>query len=403
MVSWIQKNFRGSIFWMICVMGFLAILSSTMSKNPVLKPFSLSLETPTNWTGVVAAASTVPGILISLPAASLSDILGRRKFLLLAGLVFASAPFLYLLITVWWQLIIVRFYHGFATAMFVPVAEASVAELFPTKRGERISLFSTATYVGRVMAPTLGGYILFASADNFHILYLAVAVAGATALITALPLSRNKQSTITEQVNIKETGKRLFGGWKAVVRSRGVLTVSFVQACTYYAYGSAEFYLAGYLPEIAHLNELLTGIIITSIIGVAIFARPYMGRLSDRAGRRTPIVAGGVVSGLPLLMVPFVADFWVLLVLVVIYGAGFAAVTASTSALISELVSKEFVGTSMGFIDTIMDVGQTSGPIISGLILSTSLQYTGLFFSLTFVLLFSSIAFALYGVTGYRT
>ena len=395
----IEKNFRGSVFWMLCIMGFFAILSSTMSKSPVLKPFSLSLGTPTDWTGVVAAASTVPGILISLPVASLSDILGRRKFLLIAGFIFASAPFLYLLITVWWQLIIVRFYHGFATAIFVPVAEASVAELFPTKRGERISLFSTATYVGRVIAPTLGGYILFASADNFHILYLAVAVAGATALITALPLSRNKQSAISGQVNIKVTGKRLFGGWKAVVRSRGVLTVSFVQACTYYAYGSAEFYLAGYLPEIAHLNELLTGVIITSIIGVAIFARPYLGRFSDRAGRRTPIVAGCVVSGLPLLIVPFVADFWVLLVLVVTYGVGFAAVTASTSALISELVSKEFVGTSMGFIDTIMDVGQTSGPIISGLILSTSLQYTGLFFSLTFVLLLSSIVFYLLGVT----
>jgi DHA1 family multidrug resistance protein-like MFS transporter len=398
-MSKIKKNFRGSIFWMLCVMGFLAILSSTMSKNPVLKPFSLSLGTPTDWTGVVAAASTVPGILISLPAASLSDVLGRRKFLLIAGFVFASAPFLYLWVTVWWQLIIVRFYHGFATAIFVPVAEASVAELFPTKRGERISLFSTATYVGRVIAPTIGGYILFASAENFHILYLAVAVAGATALITAMPLSRNKQSPLTGQVNIKETGKRLLGDWKAVVRSRGVLTVSFVQACTYYAYGSAEFYLAGYLPEIAHLNELLTGIIITSIIGVAIFARPYMGRFSDRAGRRTPIVAGCVVSGLPLLIGPFVADFWVLLVLVVTYGVGFAAVTASTSALISELVSKEFVGTSMGFIDTIMDVGQTSGPIISGLILSTSSQYTGLFFSLTFVLLLSSIVFYFLGVT----
>ena len=393
----IEKNVRSSVFLMLCVMGFFAILSSTMSKNPVLKPFSLSLGTPTDWTGVIAAASTVPGILISLPAASLSDILGRRKFLLIAGFVFASAPFLYLLITVWWQLIIVRFYHGFATAIFVPVAEASVAELFPTKRGERISLFSTATYVGRVIAPTLGGYILFASSDNFHILYLAVAVAGATALISALPFFRNKQPGIAFQTDIKGTGKRLFSGWKAVVRSRGVLTVSFVQACTYYAFGSAEFYLAGYLPEKAHLNELLTGLIITSIIGVAIFAKPYLGRLSDKSGRRVPIIMGGIVSGLPLLIVPFVADFWILLVLVLIYGVGFAAVTASTSALISELVSREFVGTSMGFIDTIMDIGQTAGPIISGLILSTSLQYTGLFFSLTFVLLLSSITFALFG------
>jgi DHA1 family multidrug resistance protein-like MFS transporter len=400
-LSWTEK-FRSRMFLTLCIMGFFSILSSTMSKSPVLKPYSLNLGTPTDLTGVVAAASTIAGIIISLPAASLSDILGKRKFLLIAGFVFASAPFLYLLITVWWQLIIIRFYHGFATAIFVPVAEATVAEFFPTKRGERIALFSTATYIGRVIAPTIGGTILFATANNFHILYLAVGIAGATALITALPFSRNKKLTKTDRINIKETGKRLFAGWKVVVKTPGVLAVSFVQACTYYAYGSAEFYLAGYLPEIAHLNELLTGIIITSIIAVAIFTRPYLGRLSDKAGRRIPILAGCIVSSLPLLIVPVATDFWVLFLLVMIYGVGFAAVIASTSALISELVSKEFVGTSMGFIDTIMDVGQTAGPIISGLILSTNLHYTGLFFSLTFVLLLSTGTFALFGVTDHR-
>ncbi|MGC9346014.1 MAG: MFS transporter, partial [Candidatus Bathyarchaeales archaeon] len=91
-----------------------------MSKNPVLPRFAESLQTPEGfWTGFVAIASTIPGILISLPAGSLSDILGRRKVLLISSLIFASAPFFYLLINFCWQLILVRFYHGFATGMFV--------------------------------------------------------------------------------------------------------------------------------------------------------------------------------------------------------------------------------------------------------------------------------------------
>ncbi|MCK4669165.1 MFS transporter, partial [Candidatus Bathyarchaeota archaeon] len=153
------KNSRDSIFLTLCIMGIFAILSSTMSKNPVLNPFATSLGTPEVWSGFVGSVSTIPGILISLPAASLSDMYGRKKFLLMAGFVFASAPFLYLLITVWWQLILVRFYHGFATAIFVPVVQASIVELFPTKRGERISLFSSATYVGRGIAPFLGACV----------------------------------------------------------------------------------------------------------------------------------------------------------------------------------------------------------------------------------------------------
>ena len=93
-------------------MGFFAILSSTMSKNPVLKPFATSLGTPDELLGIVASASTIPGILISLPAASLSDYIGRRKVLLLAGSIFALAPFLYLGVDSWWTLALVRFFHG---------------------------------------------------------------------------------------------------------------------------------------------------------------------------------------------------------------------------------------------------------------------------------------------------
>jgi MFS family permease len=315
--------------------------------------------------------------------------------MLIAGFIFASAPFLYLLITFWWQLILVRFYHGFATAIFVPVAEASIAELFPTKRGERISLFSSATNVGRVIAPALGGYILFAT-NNFHTLYLCVAIAGVTALVMALPfLKERKQIISTRQPNARETVKKIFHGWRILIHTRGTLTVSFVQASLYYVYGSAEFFLAGYLPEVARLDEFLTGIIITSIIGIAIFARPYMGRLSDKIGRRKPIILGCIISAAPMLVIPFVTNFWALLLLALIYGFGFASVTSSTPALISELTPKELVGTSMGFLDTIMDVGQTLGPIISGLILATSLEYVGVFLSLSILLLLACLSFVL--------
>jgi MFS family permease len=153
--------------------------------------------------------------------------------------------------------------------------------------------------------------------------------------------------------------------------------------------------LAGYLPEVAGLDEFLTGIIITSIIGIAIFARPYMGRLSDKIGRRKPIILGCIISAAPMLVIPFVTNFWALLLLALIYGFGFASVTSSTQALISELTPKELVGTSMGFLDTIMDVGQTLGPIISGLILATSLEYVGVFLSLSILLLLACLSFVL--------
>ena len=181
-----QKYF----FVIICVVGTIAILSSTMSKNPVLNPLAESLGTPTAFMGFVAAASTVPGILISFAAGALSDIFGRKKVLLASSIVFASAPFFYILISTWWQLIFVRFYHGFATAIFIPVARASIVENYPLKKGERISTFTSATIVGRGIAPFLGGFILALTIWNYSLLYLVVGIIGILALVTTMFLPR---------------------------------------------------------------------------------------------------------------------------------------------------------------------------------------------------------------------
>jgi len=387
------------MFWILCTMGVFAILSSTMSKNPVLKPFATSLQTPEGfWLGFVASASTIPGILISLPAASLSDIFGRRKVLLASAFVFASAPFLYLLIAVWWQLILVRFFHGFATGIFVPVAQAAIAERFPTRRGERISFFSSMTAVGRAVAPFLGGYILFLTDYSYHTLYLVVGVAGVTAFITALLFLVERTHSEVAPSQPSETLMKMVRGWSHVARSRSILLVSLVQSSQYYVYGAVEYFFVGYLKEVVQLDAFLIGIVMGSQMVTVILTQPYMGRLSDRVGRRIPIVAGSVIGALPLAVIPFAMQFPILLLLSIMYGFGFAIVTASTPALVSELAPSNLVGTVMGFLGTVMDVGQTLGPIITAILLATALGYGGSFLSLTLVLLAFGIALGLSGI-----
>jgi MFS family permease len=396
------------VFWTLCVMGVLAILSSTMSKT-LLNPFAVALGTPTDWSGFVGAASTIPGILISLPASSLSDIYGRKKFLLASGFVFATAPFFYLSISAWWQLILVRFYHGFATAIFVPVAEASMAELFPSQRGERISLFTSATYVGRSIAPFLGGYILFSTAStsdplyNYHIMYLVVAAAGLAALVMALVFLAERKAPLVAASRNKDTLRRMYAGWGALAKNHAVLAVSFVQASLYYSFGTVDYFLSGYLKNSLHFDFFSTAAVSGSIIVLAMFVRVYMGRVSDRTGRRKPIIVGLLICSVPLVVMPFSSDLRVLLLLALIYGFGFATATASTPALITELAPCEFIGTSTGFLDTVMDIGQTIGPIIGGFILGTSFGYFGLFLSPTVVLLSACLIFVLSGVAKRKT
>jgi MFS family permease len=398
-----MRTVRGNVFLIVCIMGFLAILSSTMSKSGVLQYFAGYLKTPDVWLGVVYAASTIPGILISLPAGSLSDILGRRKMLLISGIIFATAPFLYLIINVWWQLALVRFYHGFATGMFVPVAQALIAEAYPSRRGERISLFSSVTAIGRSIAPLIGGSILVLTNPfvlspeyytNFSGVYLAVGFTGLSALVIALPFLRKPKDAPKANNEGRVSFRNVLSGWVRIAKTRGVLVVSVIEAGQYYTYGAVESFFVTYMTYVAHMGGVFQSIILFSLVFTVMLSKPFVGMVSDRAGRRKPIILGCVVSAVPLVAVPFFTQFPVLLILSMIYGLGFSTVTSVTPALVSELVPIEVVGGAMGFISTLMDIGQTFGPIVSGFILGTFLGYVGVFSSLALVLLLTVAAFA---------
>lgn len=284
------------------------------------------------------------------------------------------------------------FLSWFRDPIFVPVSEAAIAERFPLRKGERISLFSSITAVGRAIAPFLGGYILFLANYGYSSLYLSVGVAGVTAFIIALFFFIEEKNPRKENASSDPSTGRIYHGWLEVARNRNVQIVSFVQASQYYVFGAVEFFLVGYLTEIARLDAFSIGALMGSQIVASIVARPVMGRISDRIGRRLPIIAGSIPSALVLVAFPFTTQFPVLLLLSISYGLGFAAVISSTSPLISEIAPPMLLGTSLGFLSMLMDVGQTLGPIISGVILATSLRYIGLFASLSILLILSIVA-----------
>lgn len=391
-------------FIALCIMGLFAILSSTMSKSPVLNPFAQSLGTPAYLIGFVAAASTIPGILVSLPAGTISDRVGRGKVIIFAGLIFATAPFLYLLVLDPYQLILVRFYHGFATAILVPVANATVVERYPKSRAEKVSTFSSSTAVGRAIAPALGGYILLVTLTDYHELYIVVGITGVLALIAAAglrekrePEKRPVQKTTKELKPAENTSKiprSTAGEWKEVASNPRILATSLVEAAIYYTYGAFEFYLVPY-AQLLGINTFLTGIVLAAEIVTFVLAKPIMGKFSDKIGRKKPIILGLVLSGIPMVATQFAISFPELIMVSVTFGLGFSLVTSSTPPLISEVCRKEVYGSAMGFLGTIMDVGQALGPILTGFILAATAMYSVSFMSLGLLLFACAIIFSL--------
>jgi MFS family permease len=365
-------NFKITPFLLLCLMGGLAIFSSTMAKSPALPLFAGSLGIPDKTLGFVAAASTIVGILVSFPAATLSDFIGRRRLLLIAAFVFATAPFFYLLVTNVWALVLVRVYHGLATAILGPIAMAAVADTYKTGRGEKMAWYSSATMIGRFMAPLLGGALILGVSPHydFHWVYLVDGILGVLAFTAALfvkfPQKPAAPAVKREKRNI---GKEIVG----IVTNRGILSTSLVEATQYFAYGAIETYLPRYLTERTNFSTLAIGSLFTGQIVVVALTKPLMGRLSDRQGRIPIIISGLILGGLVTAALAFTVNWFVLIVLIGLFGLGLATVTASTSALVADISRAANRGSALGLLSTIMDIGQSLGPILTGVMLGVIL------------------------------
>src|SRR5262245_45514619 len=162
----------------LCAAGFVAYCSYSVCRTPLLPLFARELGAGPSLIGFVMGASTLTGIVVKLPAGALSDLLGRRRLLLAGAIVFATMPFTYLGVSTLGMLLVLRFVHGTATAIFGPVASASLSDVAPpASRGAWLSLYSTAQGTGQAIGPVLAGYLI--AAGRFD---LAFAISGAIGL-----------------------------------------------------------------------------------------------------------------------------------------------------------------------------------------------------------------------------
>ena len=381
-----------SPFILLCIVGGLAIFSSTMAKNPVLPLFIRALHVPMGTVGFIAAASTVVGIVVSLPAGALSDIVGRRRVILIAAVVFATAPFLYLLVSQPWHLVLVRIYHGFATAILGPVAMAAVADTFDEKRGERMGWYSSATMVGRFLAPVVGGALIFG--NDFRWVYIATGVIGTMALLAAVRLPLSKATSDSVGRALKRGRSEIWSDIKTILTHRGILTTSAIEAVQYFAFGCLEVFLPIYLSEKARFSTLEIGSLFTIQVVVATLTKPIMGRFSDRYGRVPVIIAGLLFGGITMVFMTYSDNYLLLAVLIGFFGLGLATVTASTSALVADLSKASSHGGALGVLSSVMDIGHSTGPMVGGLLIS-ALNYRTAFGIIGGVLAIASLVFGL--------
>lgn len=382
-----------SPFTALCTVGFFARLSYALARSPVLPLFALYLGAGPEAIGLAVGISTVTGIFFKLPAGALSDLIGRKKTMLIGLFVFAFTPFAYLFIRDYNLLVLIRFIHGFATAVYGPVSMAVVIDVAGGKKGEMLSWFSSVTIIGNLIGAPAGGFILYSmssgspSLAEFQTVYIVSGIAGMASLLIALKLLAHREN-IEKGKSLKESYKKLLSGIKEVVSDRRVLIISNMEGLQNLTVGALEAFLPVYAVKVAGLNEFQAGLLWGIQVLVTILSKPVMGTFSDRYGRKPLITIGMVLCALSFGAVPLLHDFYLLLIAAVAFGFGEAFVTSSSAALVADICKEKHFGTAMGTFGTIFDIGHASGPILAGLLI-TRFDYLYSFWIMSLLLLLS--------------
>jgi MFS family permease len=351
------------------LLGFFAIFSTTISKTPVLPLFSQALGADDAVIGLIAFFSPFAGILFSFPVGVLSDHLGRRRLLVAAGAVFFVAPLLYLVVGDPAWLVPVRFFHGTATAILGPVVAAAIAGKFAARTGEMLGQYSSATLVGRTIAPLAGGAIIsFLAAYQGLAPYRAVYVVAAAAglIVLAMTLRYREEGSAPLAVPPFSFFRESFVAFFSSRRLRGT---ALADMAAYFVFGAFETFLPLLLSS-RGIDAYETGIVFAVQVVIVAATKPLFGRLADRADKRVQVAAGLVVIAGSVSLLPAATSFTGFLAASAVFGLGLSLSTVATSAYVAEVAKGERMGASMGALSSIMDIGHSTGPLVTGIVIA---------------------------------
>ncbi len=378
-------------FLILCGIGVLCLLSYNLVRMPALALFAESLGASPETIGLVVSVSTLTGVLLKLPAGTLSDTYGRRLLMGVGILAFSLPPFAYPFVSDLEVLTGLRAVHGLATAIFGPTALAAVAEMYPERRGAALGWYTASTQAGALFGPVLGGWLVYTV--GFPHTFVSAGVFGCLGLALFFTLQFQTSPRRNGERRLWPALTAMWGGFRAVARNGRVLMTSATDGAKMIANGALMAFLPLYGVSVG-LNPGEVGLLF-GMQGITSFlSKPAMGRLSDKVGRRPLILLGLLICAGTFVLIPRASELMVLLGLAAGFGFGEAVVTSSTSALVADLSESCAIGAGMGMQGTISDIGHASGPLLAGLLI-VQLGYQGAF---TIIAAIQLVAAALFWV-----
>ncbi len=333
--------------------------------------------------GLLVSIYAVMVGVFALVIGPISDKIGRRKVLLTGTGLMTAALAMHAVVSDYTGLLIVRTLAGIAGGVLSGSAVSYVGDYFPyERRGWANGWVMSGIAAGQIAGVPLGA--LLANRFGFRSPFLIFAITmGATFLLI---LKRVPQPAVEMNAN-RLTIRRAFSDYLGLIKQKDIAIAALVFALLFF---SMALYIT-YFPAWLTISQEATPNRIAALFftgGVAsVLTGPFVGKLSDTAGRKPLILASSL--GLFLLMggVTFIVrEFWLAFPVFFISSILMAARMSPFQALLSALVPSNQRGALMSLTVSLGQIGFASGAALSGVVYAQYGYQASTFFGAAIVL-----------------
>lgn len=333
--------------------------------SPMMPLYAESMGATGLWLGIMFSSFAFARLIFMPITGRLSDMRGRKGFMTiglsaytLISLCYAWAPSIILLT-------LVRFLHGLASCMVIPIAQAYVGDLTPKgKEGTYINFLFMAMFTGMGCGPFLGGLLT----KSFS---MEAAFYGMTA-VSSLALGLLLFSVPAGATPVKVVGERDMASMKTIILDRRVLAAGIFRF-------SRAFWRQGimaFLPLLAistfHMSPADLGLVLSVYLLTGGGAQGLVGPFVNRVNRSVLIGMGGIISPVLILFIPY-AHTGTALVATLLPVAILGAFARGALQAINVETGRRHraMGAVMGVIGSIGGLGMLAGPILFGYTMDT--------------------------------
>ncbi|OIJ15228.1 MFS transporter [Anaerobacillus arseniciselenatis] len=355
------KQKRARTFNLPVIFGVtLMTVLGVSSVSPAFPEIMSALNITETQVGLLITVFTVPGVILTPLMGVLADRFGRKKVLIPSLILFGFAGGMVGFSQNFSTLLLLRFFQGIGAAGLGSLNVTIIGDLYDgNERTKVMGHNASVLSIGTAVYPLIGGS-LAAVSWNFPFLlpWLAIPLGFAVMIFLKVPELENKQ-------HFKQY---LRNAWTGITDQK-VIGIFLAGVIVFIIlYGSYLTYFSILLGKVYQASSFIIGLLMFSMSITTAVVASQLGRLNKRYRKHSLLKIGFCGYAISMVMIPFVNEISLFLIPIFIFGAAHGLTMPSLQTLLAEQAPMKFRGIYMSLNGAMLRIGQTTGPLMIGLI-----------------------------------